>query len=66
VKLANWLEHYAEIMELNVWLSSKITSISQNAESGKWDVSIVRKVQTADGELEESPFSILVPGITRR
>lgn len=51
VKLANWLEHYAEIMELNVWLSSTITSISQDPESGKWDVTIVRKAQTADGKL---------------
>ena len=50
VKLANWLEHYADIMELNVWLSSKITSISQDPESGKWDVTIVRKVSTANGE----------------
>ncbi|EDR00354.1 uncharacterized protein LACBIDRAFT_314321 [Laccaria bicolor S238N-H82] len=30
VKPANWLEHYAEIFELNVWLSLNITSIDRD------------------------------------
>ncbi|KAG2011317.1 flavin-containing monooxygenase [Coprinopsis cinerea AmutBmut pab1-1] len=48
-KLANWLEHYAEIMELNVWLSSSIQRVAQDPETKKWDVTIVRKVRRADG-----------------
>ncbi|EAU90063.2 flavin-containing monooxygenase [Coprinopsis cinerea okayama7 len=48
-KLANWLEHYAEIMELNVWLSSSTQRVAQDPETKKWDVTIVRKVRRADG-----------------
>ncbi|TFK44042.1 hypothetical protein BDQ12DRAFT_730165 [Crucibulum laeve] len=42
LKLANWLEHYAEILELNVWLSSKITSVKQDPSTGKWSATITR------------------------
>ncbi|EAU90811.1 monooxygenase [Coprinopsis cinerea okayama7 len=53
VKLANWLEHYAEIMELNVWLSSTIQSIKQDPETGKWDVTVLRKVKGPDSAVKE-------------
>ncbi|CAA7270299.1 unnamed protein product [Cyclocybe aegerita] len=36
LKLANWLEYYAEALELNVWTSSNITSLSQDTETSKW------------------------------
>ncbi|KAK6992953.1 flavin-containing monooxygenase [Favolaschia claudopus] len=39
LKLGNWLEHYAEAMELDVWTSSTVTSARTNA-AGKWDVII--------------------------
>ncbi|KAF8893477.1 hypothetical protein BD779DRAFT_1506493 [Infundibulicybe gibba] len=41
LKLANWLEHYAEAMELNVWTSSTVTSVKQG-KSNKWDVTVRR------------------------
>ncbi|KAJ6628886.1 FAD/NAD-binding domain-containing protein [Mycena sp. CBHHK59/15] len=37
LKLANWLEHYAEALELPVWTSSEVTSASHDA-SGSWQV----------------------------
>ncbi|EAU90062.2 hypothetical protein CC1G_08335 [Coprinopsis cinerea okayama7 len=52
-KMSNWLEHYAEIMELNVWLSSSIRDIRQDPDSQKWDVSIVRKLKGVDGTVLE-------------
>ncbi|KAF7378261.1 Flavin-containing monooxygenase [Mycena sanguinolenta] len=39
LKLGNWLEHYAEAMELNVWTSSTVKSARPNA-AGTWDVVI--------------------------
>ncbi|KAH8092246.1 hypothetical protein BXZ70DRAFT_466132 [Cristinia sonorae] len=39
-KLANWLEHYAEVMELNVWTSTLVTNASRDDKSGKWSVTM--------------------------
>ncbi|KAJ3506969.1 hypothetical protein NLJ89_g6569 [Agrocybe chaxingu] len=44
-KLANWLEYYAEAMELNVWTSSTVLSATQDAETRIWFV----KVKQSDG-----------------
>ncbi|KAF7345177.1 Flavin-containing monooxygenase YUCCA3 [Mycena sanguinolenta] len=40
-KLANWLEHYADSLELDVWTSSTVSSAHPNA-AGSWDVIINR------------------------
>ncbi|KAG6855463.1 hypothetical protein H0H87_002427, partial [Tephrocybe sp. NHM501043] len=40
VKLANWLESYAEALELNVWTASSVVSATQEGES--WNVRISR------------------------
>ena len=42
-KLADWLEFYANAMELDIWLSSTATSAKQNPETGKWDVTVKRE-----------------------
>lgn len=39
-KLASWLEHYAETMELNVWTSTLVTHARRNDATNKWEVSI--------------------------
>ncbi|KAF7375743.1 Flavin-containing monooxygenase YUCCA3 [Mycena sanguinolenta] len=39
--LANWLEHYADSLELDVWTSSTVTNARPNA-AGSWDVIIDR------------------------
>ncbi|KAF5328737.1 hypothetical protein D9619_011498 [Psilocybe cf. subviscida] len=49
-KLANWLEFYADSLELNVWTSTNITSIKQDAETKKWHVSMIR---STDAGVEE-------------
>ncbi|CAA7270297.1 unnamed protein product [Cyclocybe aegerita] len=43
LKLANWLEFYADALELNVWTSSNITSLKQDPETAKWTVTIDKK-----------------------
>jgi cation diffusion facilitator CzcD-associated flavoprotein CzcO len=43
-KLANWLEYYAEAMELPVWTSTIATSASQDSQN-LWHVTVER----ADG-----------------
>ena len=42
LKLAGWLEFYADVLELNIWTSSTITSIRQDPQTSKWDVEIKR------------------------
>ena len=41
-QLANWLEHYAEVLELNVWTSSTTTSVSQDPNTHKWYITVKR------------------------
>jgi hypothetical protein len=40
VKLANWLESYAESLELNVWTSSTVLSARQDTSSKIWTVRV--------------------------
>ena len=41
-QFANWLEHYAEVLELNVWTSSTTTSVSQDPNTNKWYITVKR------------------------
>ena len=41
-QLANWLEYYAEALEMNVWTSSTTTSVSQDPETNKWHITVKR------------------------
>ena len=41
-QLANWLEHYAEVLELNVWTSSTTTAVSQDPNTSKWYITVKR------------------------
>jgi cation diffusion facilitator CzcD-associated flavoprotein CzcO len=43
--MANWLEHYAEALDLNVWTSSIVTQAVPHPTTNKWTV-VVRR---ADG-----------------
>ncbi|KAF4613741.1 hypothetical protein D9613_008103 [Agrocybe pediades] len=38
--LANWLEHYVEAMELNVWTSSTVLNAKQNPETKAWAITV--------------------------
>ncbi|PPQ95455.1 hypothetical protein CVT26_008474 [Gymnopilus dilepis] len=44
-KLANWLEFYADALELNIWTSSTVTAATQDPETKTWSVT----VKKADG-----------------
>ena len=43
--MANWLESYAEILDLNVWLSSAVKKATYSSESGSalWTVTVERR-----------------------
>ena len=44
-QLANWLEFYADALELNIWTSSTVTAATQDPETKIWSVT----VKKADG-----------------
>lgn len=56
-KLANWLESYAESLELNVWTSTNIVSSSFDTASDKWTFELAR---TVNGKIERR---VLTPRI---
>lgn len=41
-KLANWMEFYAEAMELNVWMQSEIAESSYDEAKGQWTLKVRR------------------------
>ncbi|KAI0041063.1 FAD/NAD(P)-binding domain-containing protein [Auriscalpium vulgare] len=41
-KLADWLEHYAHTLELDVWTSSEVTSAKQDPKTQQWALEIKR------------------------
>jgi putative flavoprotein involved in K+ transport len=41
-KLANWFEHYAEAMELNVWTSTEMAGGDYDAQGGHWEITLRR------------------------
>ncbi len=59
-KLANWLESYAETMELNVWTGATLTSSSYDKATKKWTVHITK----SDGTQRElhPGFVVLATG----
>jgi putative flavoprotein involved in K+ transport len=44
-KIADWLEMYARVMEINYWSSTEATSARYDEQAGAWEASVVR-----DGE----------------
>jgi putative flavoprotein involved in K+ transport len=42
-KIADWLEAYTAIMELNYWGSSEVTSATFDDDAGEWTVDVVRR-----------------------
>ncbi|KAI6115926.1 hypothetical protein F5141DRAFT_1212525 [Pisolithus sp. B1] len=42
LKLADWLESYAHILELKVWTSTRVVSVEPGTQGGKWSVKVVR------------------------
>lgn len=44
-KMGEWLEHYAQIMELDVWTSTECTSAAYDAAAGLWTLDVVRDGQ---------------------
>ena len=57
-KLANFLESYVDVLEINVWTESTLDPkrTAYNEKTKKWDVTIVRK--HAGGKTEERTFAV--------
>ncbi len=45
-KIADWLEMYTQVMELNYWPSTEATSARYDEDAGVWDVTVVRDGET--------------------
>jgi putative flavoprotein involved in K+ transport len=45
-KIADWLESYARVMELNYWPSTEAKSASYNDQTGEWTVTVEREGQS--------------------
>jgi cation diffusion facilitator CzcD-associated flavoprotein CzcO len=41
-QIANWLEFYADALDLNVWTSSTVTSATPDASNTSWTVAVKR------------------------
>ena len=50
-KIADWLEAYAQVMELNYWGSSEVTKAQYDDDTGEWRVDVVRRHE--DGSEEQ-------------
>jgi putative flavoprotein involved in K+ transport len=50
-KIADWLEAYTTVMELDYWASSEATSAQYDEDSGEWTVEVVRRHD--DGSQEQ-------------
>ena len=55
-KIGDWLEGYAETMELNVWTSTECTHASYDAARGEWDV----RLQREGGEVVLRPVHLIM------
>ncbi|EKM78021.1 hypothetical protein AGABI1DRAFT_76376 [Agaricus bisporus var. burnettii JB137-S8] len=55
-KLANWLDSYAEAMELNVWTSSTVTKVVQDPNTERWNVTV--KFGPKDSAIRERVFNV--------
>ncbi|KAF9461716.1 hypothetical protein BDZ94DRAFT_1263163 [Collybia nuda] len=42
VKMGNWLEYYSDALELNVWTSTTLTKATQDPDTYKWHVTLIR------------------------
>lgn len=50
-KLADWFEYYANILELNIWTSTEITSSTWSNSSRQWTVTLSRKHLSGETEI---------------
>lgn len=41
-KIGDWFEAYASLMELNVWMQTRIQSAEYNEATGDWSVQVER------------------------
>ncbi|PPR00870.1 hypothetical protein CVT24_000321 [Panaeolus cyanescens] len=59
-KFANWLQFYADALELNVWTSANVVTMNKNEQTGLWEVDVVRKKTLSSGEIivEERTFRV--------
>ncbi|KAL9096781.1 MAG: hypothetical protein Q9165_001269 [Trypethelium subeluteriae] len=59
-KLADWLEYYAGIMELNIWTGAELEASQWDKESRKWTVTILRRTEIGTEERRLHPRHIVL------
>jgi len=57
------LEQYADHLELNVWVSSTISTLSQDPKTKKWRVTIIRRQTRLNGQVSEQERTLSVKHI---
>ena len=62
-KIADWLEMYAKVMELNVWTSTSATSASYDEAKGEWTVNLDRNGEAVTLRPKHLVFATGMSGI---
>ena len=57
VQLADWLEGYAHSLELNVWTSSTVASVSQDRATKMWTI-VIRRGNKDGTDTEDRTFEV--------
>lgn len=60
-KLANWLEHYAETLELNVWTSTSLKEAEYDTNKKRWNIKVERE---GEALTIETPNLVLSTGVS--
>ncbi|KAF7296224.1 hypothetical protein HMN09_01091400 [Mycena chlorophos] len=60
-KMGNWLEQYADVLELDVWTNSSVVSATQTS-AGAWDVTVSRPGQ-GNRTFSSVPHVVFATGI---
>ncbi|KAL1746643.1 hypothetical protein HDZ31DRAFT_81031 [Schizophyllum fasciatum] len=60
-KLANWLEAYAEALELNIWTGTAVVQADQDPQTGMWNV-LVRRADGSERVFHVKYF-VFAPGV---
>jgi len=62
-KFADWLEFYAHSLELNVWLSSTVSSVRKDPKTNLWDVVVRRGGEKAEERVFHPVHVIFAVGL---
>ena len=56
--MANWLQYYAEVLELNVWVKSTVEKATRDPETGIWSVLVTTRHPDTNGPDTQRVFKV--------